>query len=549
MHDLTKHSQFLITAFIITSALNYAFGVALSWLFTPAQFGVLGVAQSLLLLTALVVGSGFAWTATGDLAASGVTSETRRRFRAAWAANVVLGALLAGGLWAAYAAGWLPLGSAYRAVVPLVGLTTVLLAARSVVNGAARGLYRFGPVAVNLAGEVAVKVVAGLALVAIGGGVVGVMVGFALGAAAALAHSLWIVRPARLWHGRGWPREVEGSNSTSLPTPLISRGWFDRGVMAATAPLFVGMLGPALMLNLDILGLRLLAPAGQGDELAGFYQAAVILARAPVFVARSLTLVLFSYAAGAKAPASGERRGASGHVWAAMRAWVRLLLPVGLVLILAPQAALTLFFPTRYRAAAPSLRLAAGGGLLLALVTLLNGVFQARGHRRRPAWAAGLALFAQVVILAWLAPRRGASGAALSLLGAGSVALLGLLPGIVPLLRASAPSPLSPSSRSGRGAAEGQRPESVACTEPSAVLSLSKGRSEGLLRFSAPLLVLVAPLLLLPDGGRNAVLLKLTLSGLGYLAALGGLHFRSAGGPDRSATNPFIRLVLVLMGG
>jgi len=482
MSNITKHSTVLIASFLVSAMLNYALGVALSWFFSPAQFGVLGVAQSLLLLTALVVGSGFAWTAAHEVAASGVTDETRRRFRAAWTANVVLGLILAGGLWGVYALGWLPLGPAYRAIVPLVGVTTVLLAARSVVNGAARGLYRFGPVAVNLAGEVVVKVGGGLALVALGVGAPGVIAGFALGAAAALAHSLWIVRPARLWRGRGW---------------------LDGRVVVTTAPLFVGMLGPALMLNLDVLGLKLLAPVGRGDELAGFYQAAVILARTPIFIAQSLTLVLFSYAAGTKGPSSVADRQPptlNPYTRTAIKAWATWLLPAGLVLMVAPQAALSLLFPDHYQAAAPALQIAAGGGLLLALVTLLNGVSQAGGDRRRPAVAAGLATLAQVAVLIELVPRWGAVGAAWSLLTAGAVALLILLPTVA--------------GRVGLRSTALER----------------RRRRMSLLTGGLPLPALIVPLLLLPDGGRGASLLKLGLAGISYLIVLAGTRLRPVGG-------------------
>ena len=200
MNGATTHSIVLVATFAATAVINYAFGVGMSWLFPPSQFGILGVAQSLLLLLALTVGSGFAWTAAQDFAALGVTDETRRRFRSAWLLNVMLGLALGGGLWAAFLFGWIPLGHGYRWAVPLVSLTTVLLAARSVVNGVVRGLYKFVPLAVNQIAEALIKAAAGLALVFAGGGVAGVMAGFAFGTAAALAHSLWVTRGARLWH-------------------------------------------------------------------------------------------------------------------------------------------------------------------------------------------------------------------------------------------------------------------------------------------------------------------------------------------------------------
>ncbi len=468
MTGITRHSALLILSFLITALLNYAFGVLLSWFFTPAQFGVLGVAQSLLLVMALVVGSGFAWTAAHDLAAGGVNGDTRRRFRAAWAANALLGALLAGGVWLAYTTRLLPLGESYALIVPLLGLTTLLLAARSVINGAARGLYRFGALAFNLTAEVAIKAGAGLALVAAGFGVAGAMGGFAIGALAALLHSLWMVRPARLWRGGGW---------------------FSPSVLRATLPFFAGMLGPVFILNFDLLGLKLLSPAGTGDELAGFYQAAVILARTPVFVAQSLTVVLFSYVAGAKHAAASSPSAAGAYLATAIRAWGFLLLPGGLVLMLAPDAALTLFFPPPYRAASAALQISAAGSVLLALVMLLNGVFQAGEDRRRPALTTTLAVAAQLIALVELVPRYGTVGAALSLLLAGGVALAGLLPPLVPLLRRTA------------------------------------WRGWGLLpRLLLPLLALALPLLMLPGEQPAAAALKFGLAGLAYLATMVAVH-------------------------
>jgi O-antigen/teichoic acid export membrane protein len=492
-----RHSTFLFGAFIAISIVNYAFGVALSWFFTPAQFGVLGIAQSLLLLSALAVGSGFAWTTAHDLAASGTTVETRHRFRAAWLANVTLGLVLGAGLWAAYSLDWIPLGPAYRLVVPLVALTTVLLAARSVVNGAVRGLYRFGPLAVNQVGEVAIKAGAGLMLVVAGFGVAGVMAGFALGTATALAHSFWISRPARLWQ---------------------ARGWLDRRVLTTTMPLFMGMFGTALILNLDILGLKLLSPPSSSDELAGFYQAAVILARAPVFIAQSLSLVLFSYIAGASRLAQREGQGAAGHMEDAIRAWVRLLLPAGLALILAPQAALSLFFPARYHVAAPALQIAAWGGVLLALVTLLTVGLQAGGNRRRPALAAATATATQVAFLIWLVPRLGPLGAAWSLLAAGAVALIGLGPAFK--------APL------GRTLSE-----------------ILNGGAPRLLRALLPLLALLIPLLVLPDGGREAALVKFGLAGFGYLVALIATHRWSLTSSRRPVVRLLDQFVHILIGG
>jgi len=408
MDDARKNSAIFVFAYLITSFINYAFGVVLSWYLNPAQFGVLGVAQSLLLMTGLVVGSGFAWTAARDLAVSGADEQTRLRFRAALFANTALGAALSLGIWSAYQLNWLFLGPAYSLVIPFLGITTFLLSIRSVINGASRGLYQFKLVALNLIGEVVIKACLGLLLVTMGMGVAGVMAAFALGAFVSLLHSLWIIHPARLWQGKGW-----------FYPPIITE----------TGPLFMAMLGPALMLNLDILGLKLLSPIEFGDTLAGHYQAAVILARGPVFVAQAITLVIFSYAASdGKRSDQSSRSHPSNYLRTAMQAWFFLLLPISLMLMVFPKPILTVLFPADYQSASLALQIAAGGGATLALVTLLIGVLQAGGEKRYTVFSALSAILIQVVTLLWLVPRWGPTGAAISMLCAGITALLALLP-------------------------------------------------------------------------------------------------------------------------
>ncbi|HZD58658.1 MAG TPA: oligosaccharide flippase family protein [Anaerolineales bacterium] len=491
----TRHSAILIAAFAVTSLLNYVFGVALSWFLSPSQFGVLGVAQSLLLLAALVVGSGFPWAAAQDLARAGPTTSTRHRFRAAWTGNFGLGLLLAGCLWAAYDSGLLELGPAYRQIIPLIALTTVLLAARAAINGAARGSYKFAGVAVNMVSDATLKVGIGLVLVIAGAGVAGVIAGFVLATTATLFHSLWMVKPERLWSGTGW---------------------FDPQVLRVTFPLFLGMIGPALMLNLDILGLKILAPASQGDQMAGLYQAVVILARTPVFVAQSLTLVLFSYVA--KITASGNHGGAATYLKSAIKVWSRLLLPGALILILAPRAALHLFYPEQYQASILALRIAAAGGLLLALMTLLIGVFQAEGDRGRPAVIASVATGAQIVVLLTLVPRLGVNAAALSLLAAGGIGAIGMIPMIASRFQVNLSNFLQSSARY-------------------------------FYRGGIPVLALTIVLLTLPDGGRLGAFLKLSLAGMLYAIALLGTHLTPSIPRDRPVKHILSQFVNVLMGG
>ncbi len=500
MSSSTRHSAIFITAYIVTSLLNYTFGVALSWFFSPAQYGVLGVTQSMLLLMALAVGSGFSWTAAHDFASLGVTDDTRRRFRTAFLTNLLLGIFFAGLIWVAYQSRWLPLGPDYQPVIPLVGITVIILSGRAVVNGAARGIYYFSPVAVNLIGEVVVKVIVGLSFVVLGFSVAGVLGGFVAGAALSLAHSLWITRKARLWRGSGW---------------------FDRRVLRATAPLFIGVLGTALMLNLDILGLRLFSVPAQADQLAGIYQAAVILARTPVFIAQAITLVLFSYMAGATTDKGiGLTQNQSqnpDYLYSALKSWFHLLLPAGIALILAPRAALLVFFPSEYQSGAVALQIAALGAVVLALVTLLIGLLQAAGKRKVTSLVVGIAAMVQILSLILFVPRWGAYGAALTLLVAGLIAMIGLIPALKPQLNGSL---------------------AKLIREPLQIV-----------RLCLPLIVLALTLILIGEQSRAMALVKFGLAGILYLLTLFSLRWQSAPGqrsPARYMLNHFVR---VLLGG
>jgi O-antigen/teichoic acid export membrane protein len=196
-----------------------------------------------------------------------------------------------------------------------------------------------------------------------------------------------------------------------------------------------------------------------------------------------------------------------------------LLVPGSLVLILTPQAALSLFFPEQYHGVSSALQVAAIGGLLLALSTLLIGVYQAEGKRRQPALASAFAVFVQIISLVVLVPSFGILGAAFSLLLAGAVSLLGLVPlfwsGLILRLQARNFS-----------------------------LTLSQ-----INRNIFPLITLSLLLILLPDGNRFMVVIKLSSAALIYLLSLMFVQLRIPTRSQTSTNNLFSQFMQVLIGG
>ena len=197
-----------------------------------------------------------------------------------------------------------------------------------------------------------------------------------------------------------------------------------------------------------------------------------------------------------------------------------MLLPVSVFLMIAPQVALLLFFPPAYQVTAGVLQICALGAALLALVTLLNGVLQTTGERRRSAFATGFGILVQVILLVLLVPAYGIWGPAISLLGGSAVALVFVLRAMLPW---------TASSRS-------------------LLQRLPPRWGMALL----PLLALSLPLLLIPDSSRGLAALQVALSAGFYALALYMVKIlpaHSAQDTHRLPTQVLSEFVKVLLGG
>ena len=265
----------LFAAFVATSILNYAFGLVASRILGPGDFGLLASAQAVLLLAALVLQSGIPWSLTRAIAGI-VPGERPELVRGSMVANLGVAALVAGVLALLFVAGPLKAALEEPAILIVVIVTLPLFATISVARAAAQGWRRFGVIAALQVAEVTTKTVAGLALAAAGFGAVGAIAGFTVGGVVAAAMGLGVL----VMLG------VRATGRRRLP------------VASDLAPMFGTLLGLALLLNVDLLAVKSLA----GDRaVAGHYQAAIILANAPYFLATS-ALIPPLYASAASHP-------------------------------------------------------------------------------------------------------------------------------------------------------------------------------------------------------------------------------------------------------
>ncbi|HYM83639.1 MAG TPA: oligosaccharide flippase family protein, partial [Candidatus Dormibacteraeota bacterium] len=352
-----------------------------SRLLGPGDFGLLAFAQSILLLAGFVLQSGVPWTLTRDM----VPATTERRaalVRGALLTNTGIALVLGGVIGVLYAAGPFHRGLEAVPVVIAVVAALPLFSVSAVARAAAQGVQAFGRVGVIQTVEVTFKAIVGLALAAIGFGALGAVAGFAVGGlvAAVVGVAIVVTRVPLFGRSLAWP------------------------ALGTVAPMFGALLGLALILNLDLLAMKLLVT----DRAAtGQYQAAIILANAPYFlVSSAIVPVLFTRLA-----VHGRLTETRARVAEALRLAVGLALPVELLLIVVPETVLRLLFPAAYAGAAPILRLMAVGNGALLTVCIVTAAFQAIDRSSEVGRVLLVVVALEVPTLAFVVPSFGAFGA------------------------------------------------------------------------------------------------------------------------------------------
>jgi O-antigen/teichoic acid export membrane protein len=379
------------------SVINYAFSLIGGWLLIPGDFGLLAFAQTVLLIAGLILNSGFAWSLTKALV--GTAGDRRGALiRGALVANALLALAMGAALLGFFALGPLRLGLETWTIAAIVALTFPVLSCGAIIRAAAQGSQRFGAMAAIQVLEVVGKASGGVALMLMGHGVTGAITGFLLGALVAAACGLWVL--IHLLGVRPW-------------------GASERPSLRIAGAQFGALLGLALLLNLDVLAVKLLA--GPDRALAGQYQASIVLANTPYYLATALLPVLFTQLAraggiGATAPAVGE----------ALRLALLILFPIEIGLFLVPDRALGTLFPRAYAAGAPALRVLALGNCAVILVAILSTAFQATDRVRVPAVVLPMVTACEAITLRAVVPRSHTVGAA-SLFTAASAAACLLL--------------------------------------------------------------------------------------------------------------------------
>ena len=373
----------MLMSFAGTSALNYAFGIAVGWLLVPGDYGLVGFGQTIILICGLVLNSGLAWSLTTQIAATHDRETWASLVRGGLVANFALSLVLALGIIVLFQTGILRNGLETWQVALATAIALPFLSVIAIVSGTLRGIQSFSNLALILVVEVVFKAGSGILLAKMGYGAAGALFGFAVGGMIAVVVGLWRVRAV---------------------TGMTLRGKMVFLSFKMTGDMFGALIGMALLLNVDIIAVKL--TAGNDRELAGFYQSATMLANMPYYLATAIFSVMFAQLA--------HLRGSS-RLLAVVSGNLRIILlffvPIEIGMIISPEHILGLIFPPAYLLAAPILRLLATGNLLLILTGLLSTTFQAAGDALVPAIIFGFAVVLECIALVVIVPSSHMEGA------------------------------------------------------------------------------------------------------------------------------------------
>src|SRR5258706_9634353 len=142
-----RGSAVLSSAFVLVGGGNYTFSVALAYVLTPGQYGVVALLQGFLLFAAWFSSAGFPWTVARRLSQTEDVAARAAALRGALLGNLLVATGLGGLLLVLLATGALQLGGESSVPLLLGALACSIAGVNAAAKGGLQGVFRFGTVA------------------------------------------------------------------------------------------------------------------------------------------------------------------------------------------------------------------------------------------------------------------------------------------------------------------------------------------------------------------------------------------------------------------
>jgi stage V sporulation protein B len=238
---------------------------------------------------------------------------------------------------------------------------------------------------------------AAVAFVALGWGVTGGVAGLLLASVAAVLLGAWLAR-----------------GLSSGPDPDLRIG----GILREAAPVMIIFGAATALMNLDVLIVKRLVPAG---EETGYYAAASAVAKILYWFLAAFANVLIPFIS--RSFQAVDSKASAGAVGSVLRRSAQLALPAALLAGLYAEPIIVLVYGGEYRPAAAALSILAWGMTALGLVSILTAGFIGLGGEKKLIIPSLSGIAAVTGLGFWLVPRYGIAGGALAMTAASLLVL------------------------------------------------------------------------------------------------------------------------------
>ncbi len=360
--EIAKYSYIIISALIVSSIFNYLYQVMMGVLLPKREFGILGVALSIFFIASVLTQNTFSWSGTRRMSSASRMEDVSRVFRTTITGNFVL-ALIASVLILYYS----HKSETYFVLNALIVMALILTAFNNSYVSLLRAMKKFQQLASANIMMSFLKLFFAVILVVLGMGAVGGIAGLLISTATVLVYLAYQATKIKLPPSKGFVRDM----------------------FPKTFYVSIIFLVITFIINSSIIFMRWFSGS---DVLAGDYNAALTIARAPFFITAALITVLFPYVS-----SPNDKR--EEYAFQSIKYIILLVFPICVSMAVDPVTWLNLFFGKKYMGGAGVLRLLSIGIGFVSLAFMISSNLVAFEKLKVPAASLFIASIVQVAVV------------------------------------------------------------------------------------------------------------------------------------------------------